>query len=79
MFSILWSSYVLQLKLVNPTESRLEHLITQMKWRLEEGEGEAIYEIGVEDNGLLMGLSKTDLDASMESLETMALRLAYKF
>jgi len=26
-----------------------------------------------------MGLSKTDLDASMESLETMALRLAYKF
>ena len=79
MFSFLWSSYVLQLKLVNPTESRLEHLITQMKWRLEEGEGEAIYEIGVEDNGLLMGLSKTDLDASMESLETMALRLAYKF
>ena len=64
---------------MNPTESRLEHLITQMKWRLEEGEGEAIYEIGVEDNGLLMGLSKTDLDASMESLETMALRLAYKF
>lgn len=60
---------------MNPTESRLEHLITQMKWRLEEGEGEAIYEIGVEDNGLLMGLSKTDLDASMESLETMALRL----
>jgi GTPase len=50
-----------------------------MKWRLEEGEGEAIYEIGVEDNGLLMGPSKTDLDASMESLETMALRLAYKF
>lgn len=60
---------------MNPTDSRLEHLITQMKWRLEEGEGEAIYEIGVEDNGLLMGLSKTDLDASMESLETMALRL----
>ena len=60
---------------MNPTESRLEHLITQMKWRLEEGEGEAIYEIGVEDNGLLMGLSKTDLDASMESLQTMALRL----
>lgn len=62
---------------MNPTESRLEHLITQMKWRLEEGEGEAIYEIGVEDNGLLMGLSKTDLDASMESVQTMALRLVF--
>lgn len=64
-----------KLKLVNPSESRMEHLITQMKWRLEEGEGEAIYEIGVEDNGMLVGLSKPDLDASMESLQTMALRL----
>ena len=26
-----------KLKLVNPSPSRLEHLITQMKWRLEEG------------------------------------------
>ncbi|XP_071159235.1 GTP-binding protein 2-like [Mytilus edulis] len=64
-----------KLKLVNPTESRLEHLITQMKWRLEEGEGEAIYEIGVEDNGLLAGLTKPELDKSMETLQTMALRL----
>lgn len=60
---------------MNPTESRLEHLITQMKWRLEEGEGEAIYEIGVEDNGLLAGLTKPELDKSMETLQTMALRL----
>ena len=27
-----------------------------MKWRLREGQGEAIYEIGVEDNGLMTGL-----------------------
>lgn len=62
------------MKLVNPSESRIEHLITQMKWRLEEGEGEAIYEIGVEDNGLLVGLSKSDMDASMQTLQTMAVR-----
>ena len=29
-----------KLKLVNPTSQRLEHLVTQMKWRLREGQGE---------------------------------------
>ena len=28
-----------KLKLVNPTSQRLEHLVTQMKWRLREGQG----------------------------------------
>ncbi|XP_076442084.1 GTP-binding protein 2-like [Babylonia areolata] len=64
-----------KLKLVNPSPSRLEHLVTQMKWRLEEGEGEAIYEIGVEDNGLLTGLNEADLKASLSTLETMSQRL----
>lgn len=26
-----------KLKLVNPSNSRFEHLVTQMKWRLREG------------------------------------------
>lgn len=43
-----------------------------MKWRLEEGQGEAIYEIGVEDNGLLVGLTEDELKASMHTLEQMA-------
>ncbi|XP_025103681.1 GTP-binding protein 2-like isoform X1 [Pomacea canaliculata] len=64
-----------KLKLVNPSASRLEHLVTQMKWRLEEGNGEAIYEIGVEDNGILTGLTEMDLQASLVTLETMANRL----
>lgn len=61
-----------QLKLVSPSESRFEHLVTQMKWRLQEGQGEAIYEIGVEDSGLLAGLTPTELDASMDTLGRMA-------
>lgn len=28
-----------KLKLVNPSQSRFEHLVTQMKWRLREGIG----------------------------------------
>lgn len=46
-----------------------------MKWRLREGQGEAIYEIGVEDNGLMTGLSDVDMDSSIETLREMARRL----
>lgn len=61
-----------QLKLVNPTQYRFEHLATQMKWRLQEGRGEAVYQIGVEDNGLLVGLSEADMRASLRTLHMMA-------
>lgn len=46
-----------------------------MKWRLREGHGEAIYEIGVEDSGLLTGLSDTEMAASLDTLERMAVTL----
>ncbi|XP_055026712.1 GTP-binding protein 2 [Misgurnus anguillicaudatus] len=61
-----------KLKLVNPTQYRFEHLATQMKWRLQEGKGEAVYQIGVEDNGLLVGLSEEDMKASLKTLRKMA-------
>lgn len=64
-----------KLKLVRPTDSRFEHLVTQMKWRLREGKGEAIYEIGVGDNGMLVGLANHDLKESLHTLERMAKRL----
>lgn len=61
-----------QLKLVGPTQQRFEHLATQLKWRLQEGRGEAVYQIGVEDNGLLVGLSEADMRASLRTLRRMA-------
>ncbi|XP_077428150.1 GTP-binding protein 2-like isoform X3 [Vanacampus margaritifer] len=61
-----------KLKLVNPTQYRFEHLATQLKWRLQEGRGEAVYQIGVEDNGLLVGLSQADMTASIGTLRKMA-------
>lgn len=64
-----------KLKLVNPSKHRFEHLVTQMKWRLREGQGEAIYEMGVEDNGALAGLSQSDMSASLHTLEKMAQEL----
>lgn len=64
-----------KLKLVNPSPSRLEHLVTQMKWRLQEGDGEAIYEIGVEDNGMFVGITREELDSSLTTLNVMASKL----
>ncbi|XP_011168281.1 GTP-binding protein 2 [Solenopsis invicta] len=64
-----------KLKLINPSSQRFEHLVTQMKWRLREGHGEAIYQIGVEDNGRLAGLTKEEMKTSLKTLKDMASRL----
>ncbi|KAI4467536.1 elongation factor tu-related [Holotrichia oblita] len=64
-----------KLKIVKVSKQRFEHLLTQMKWRLREGQGEAIYKIGVEDNGILTGLSGNDMTDSLQTLEQMALKL----
>ncbi|MHA1213635.1 MAG: GTP-binding protein, partial [Candidatus Heimdallarchaeota archaeon] len=46
-----------------------------MKFRLQEGQGEAIYEIGIEDNGYPKGLTDDDLESSIKTLERMAAEL----
>ncbi len=64
-----------KLKLIDPTATRFEHLVTQMKFRLQEGQGEAIYEIGIEDNGYPKGISEEELKNSIKTLEKMAEQL----
>ncbi|KAF8784716.1 GTP-binding protein 2-like [Argiope bruennichi] len=64
-----------KLKLVNPSKSRFEHLVTQMKWRLREGQGEAIYTIGVSDAGKLIGLDEEEMQESLNTLYRMAEKL----
>lgn len=61
-----------KLKLINPTPARFARLVTQLKWRLLEGGGQACYELGVTDDGLLIGLSRGHLEKSLETLEMMA-------
>jgi len=38
----------------------INHIISQLKWRLYEGDGEAIYFIGVDDNGTIYGFTDED-------------------
>jgi len=64
-----------KLQLLDVTNERLKHLVTQLQWRLVEGYNEAIYQIGVTDDGFPVGLTKQDLDESLETLKNMASRL----
>ena len=52
-------------QLLNLTHQNIQSLMTQMKYRIEEGNGECIYEIGIYDNGDLKGLNQSDLDESL--------------
>lgn len=61
-----------KLWLVGPTPERFTHLVTQCKFRLGEGCGEAIYHIGVEDDGTVRGITPEQLAASLKTLKAMA-------
>ncbi|CCM06530.1 uncharacterized protein FIBRA_08803 [Fibroporia radiculosa] len=61
-----------KLRLTHITPARFARLVTQLKWRLLEGGGQAYYELGVADSGALIGLSRDDLEESLETLEMMA-------
>ncbi|OCF34409.1 hypothetical protein I316_03923 [Kwoniella heveanensis BCC8398] len=61
-----------KLKLIDPTNERFERLVTQLMWRLKQGKNEAIYELGLADDGTVVGLTRTEMDASLRTLELMA-------
>lgn len=54
--------------LINIDDLRFEQLLTQMKWRLYEGNNEAIYYIGVNNNGSLYKLKKNEIIESLFNL-----------
>jgi elongation factor 1-alpha len=53
-------------------KERKQQLASQMKYRLERGHGEAIYFIGVSDDGKLLGLDKAELEESFFVLDKIA-------
>ncbi|KAF8124265.1 hypothetical protein K438DRAFT_2034346 [Mycena galopus ATCC 62051] len=61
-----------KLQLLSPSPARFARLVTQMKWRLLEGGGQAYYELGVADSGMLVGLPRAELEQSLETLDAMA-------
>jgi hypothetical protein len=61
-----------KLQLLSPSPARFARLVTQLKWRLLEGGGQAYYELGVADSGALVGLGRKELERTLETLECMA-------
>lgn len=61
-----------KLKLTNKTSERIEKLATQMRYRCNEGNGECIYNIGVEDDGNMIGITALEYQESIGVLNTLA-------
>lgn len=57
-----------KLKLIDTSRERIQQLTSQMKFRVKEGNGEAFYKIGYEDNGNPLGLESSDFKQSLNSL-----------
>jgi len=55
-----------KLKLLNPSSNKLEQLTTQLHFRLDEGNGEAIYTLGVTDDGGLVGLTEDEFTSTKD-------------
>ena len=64
-----------KLKLCDVNVQRIQELTSQMSFRLREGNGECYYEVGVEDNGNALGISKQELEISLSVINTIAINL----
>lgn len=54
-------------RLINLDKEKLIQYSNQMKFRITEGEGKAIYEIGINDDGVLIGLNEKDFKETVEN------------
>jgi elongation factor 1-alpha len=50
-----------KLKFDKPSMDRVQHLTTQMIYRLNEGDGTAFYQVGVLDSGQVTGLTEEEI------------------
>ena len=61
-----------KLKLTDKSSYRIEGLATQMRYRCEEGGSECIYNIGVEDDGTMTGITEQEYEESIAILNSAA-------
>jgi elongation factor 1-alpha len=61
-----------KLHLCNIDDNKLKNRMTQMQYRLLEGNGKAIYIIGINDNGEFIGINKKQYKESIKNLKYLA-------
>ena len=57
------------------SKDRLDRYITQLNYRINEGQGEAIYLIGVSDLGQVIGLSDEIIEFNIDIITYMSKKL----
>ncbi len=57
--------------LINIDSTRLEQLSTQMRWRLEEGDNEAIYYLGVNDNASVYQMNQNEKEETLKNFNLL--------
>jgi len=61
-----------KLKLLDNSIEKVEKIATQMRWRTNEGNGESLYTIGIEDDGSVVGISHEDYLKTIDILTSAA-------
>ena len=61
-----------KLALIDPSPKKLDTLITQMGYRIQEGDGKAIYWIGVMDDGRTIGIAEWAFNHTVDLLKAIA-------
>ena len=62
-------------KLLNKSRARVTQLTSQMKYRMHEGGGSCLYELGVLDNGYPEGLTEAEMAETLGTVRDMAREL----
>jgi GTPase len=61
-----------KLKLLDTSTDRIERLASQMRYRCYEGNGECIYNVGVEDDGTKSGVTEEEFNVTLQCLRNAA-------
>ncbi len=64
-------------KLSDDSPERIERLATQMRYRCNEGGSECIYNLGVDDDGTIVGISETEYNTTINCLKSAAKKNDY--
>lgn len=65
-------------KLFFKNDDYYQKKITQLQYRMEEGDGEMFYYLGIKDNGYIQGINYDELQSSLENLQILTNYLNYK-
>lgn len=61
-----------KLKLLNKSSERIEKLASQMAYRCNEGGAECFYNLGVEDDGTMVGITEHEFKETVQTLKKAA-------